>query len=81
MGTYDDKKEAEPDILIADAIPADGPPAQPNGPPIPPGHNRFYCEKCRTVCIKPLPVATNVIGWLLLSQLSLFSLTFYCRVC
>jgi hypothetical protein len=37
-----DKEEAE---IAVDAVPAphDG------GPPIAPGHQRFYCEKCRAV--------------------------------
>ena len=25
----------------------------PSGPPIPAGHSRFYCNKCRTVSIAP----------------------------
>lgn len=45
----DPKKEEEPDIVISDAVPAGGPPQQTGGPPVPAGHNRFYCEKCRTV--------------------------------
>ena len=50
--TYkDDPKKDEPDIVIEDAVPDNGPPPQPSGPPVPPGHNRFYCEKCRTVSI------------------------------
>lgn len=61
MASYKDdyKKEPEPDILISDAIPADGPPPQPNGPPVPPGHNRFYCEKCRT----PYDLPQNATSW------------------
>ena len=42
---YDDKKNGEYDPeLVVDAMPAPD-----NGPPIPPGHRRFYCEKCRAV--------------------------------
>ena len=48
MSTPDKKedpyKEAE---ITVDAVPA--PPQQQDGPPIPAGHSRFYCEKCRTV--------------------------------
>ena len=73
MASYDDdkKKEAEPDILISDAIPADGPPPQPDGPPVPPGHNRFYCEKCRTVGIQLFyPDIVFVLHWLLYKPIS-----------
>ncbi len=41
----DDPKKEEPDIVIDNAVPASGP----AGPPVLPGHHRFYCEKCRTV--------------------------------
>lgn len=37
-------KQEEPEIAV-DAVPAQAD----TGPPIPPGHNRFYCEKCRAV--------------------------------
>jgi hypothetical protein len=42
---YDDKKggEYDPELVV------DATPAVDNGPPIPPGHSRFYCEKCRAV--------------------------------
>ena len=42
---YDDKKggEYDPELVV------DATPAADNGPPIPPGHSRFYCEKCRAV--------------------------------
>ncbi len=39
----DDKKEYDPELVL------DATPAVDNGPPIPPGHRRFYCEKCRVV--------------------------------
>ena len=39
----DDKKDYDPELVV------DATPAVDNGPPIPPGHSRFYCEKCRTV--------------------------------
>ena len=48
----DYKKTEEPEITITNAMPAgaSGPyAAQPGQPPIPQGHSRFYCEKCRTV--------------------------------
>jgi hypothetical protein len=46
---YDDpNKKEEEDIVISDAIPA-GPDDAHHGPPVLAGHNRFYCEKCRTV--------------------------------
>ena len=38
----------EEEITITDAVPAGPAPVQ-DGPPVPPGHARFYCEKCRTV--------------------------------
>jgi hypothetical protein len=38
------KPSADPDIAIAEAVPAAS-----NEPPIPAGHSRFYCSKCRTV--------------------------------
>jgi hypothetical protein len=44
----DDKLGAEPDITITNAVPAGPAPTQ-EGPPVPAGHQRFYCEKCRTV--------------------------------
>ena len=47
----DDPKKEEPDIVIDNAVPATGP----AGPPVLPGHHRFYCEKCRTVRI-PQPI-------------------------
>jgi hypothetical protein len=42
---YDDKKDYDPELVV------DATPAVDNGPPIPPGHRRFYCEKCRAVRI------------------------------
>lgn len=68
------KPGAEPEITITNAVPAGASPVH-DGPPVPPGHARFYCEKCRTV------------GWavfyslhhrilLVLSDLKLFSLSF-----
>ena len=46
----EDKKRGEvygeEEILVTDAQPAK---MEDNGPPIPPGHHRFYCEKCHTV--------------------------------
>ena len=48
MSSYkDDKKDVEAEILVTDAVPAND--FQQQGPPIPPGHARFYCEKCQTV--------------------------------
>ena len=52
MSSYNEKDDLkkgggdmEADILVTDAIPTnDG-----GGPPIPPGHSRFYCSKCQTV--------------------------------
>lgn len=38
------KPSVDPDIAIAEAVPAAS-----NEPPIPAGHSRFYCSKCRTV--------------------------------
>ena len=35
--------EYDPELVV------DATPAADNGPPIPPGHQRFYCEKCRAV--------------------------------
>jgi len=40
----DMSKPPEPEVM-AEAVPA---PAS-NGPPIPAGHSRFYCNKCHTV--------------------------------
>jgi hypothetical protein len=49
MTKYDyDKPGAEPEITITNAVP-DAP--QQQGPPIPAGHSRFYCEKCHTVSV------------------------------
>ena len=45
---YDDDKKGEeydPEFVV------EATPAADNGPPIPPGHQRFYCEKCRAVRI------------------------------
>lgn len=42
-----EKKKTEPEFAFVDAVPAE--PTAGAGPPIPPGHSRFYCEKCRTV--------------------------------
>jgi len=50
----DDPKKEEPDIVIDNAVPASGP----AGPPVLPGHHRFYCEKCRTVST-PQPTWDN----------------------
>ena len=52
MSSYKDEKDnlkkdggdMEADILVTDAIPTND-----GGPPIPPGHSRFYCSKCQTV--------------------------------
>jgi len=42
----DIKYSVEEDIMVATAV------ATPNSqPPIPAGHSRFYCNKCRTVRI------------------------------
>ena len=40
----DMSKPPEPEA-IAEAVPS----GKGNEPPIPPGHSRFYCSKCRTV--------------------------------
>ena len=48
MTLKDDIKKTEeydPELVV------DATPAVDNGPPIPPGHSRFYCEKCRAVSI------------------------------
>ena len=42
------KYDEEPEI-VAEAIPEPG--ASGNEPPIPAGHSRFYCSKCRTVSV------------------------------
>ena len=42
---YGGAKTSEEQEIAVDAVPA----AEDNGPPIPPGHQRFYCEKCRAV--------------------------------
>ena len=39
----DYKKEYDPELVV------DATPAVDNGPPIPPGHRRFFCETCRVV--------------------------------
>jgi hypothetical protein len=41
------KKEEE---IMVNAVPA-GDAQQQQGPPIPTGHSRFYCEKCYTVSL------------------------------
>ena len=57
--TIDDEKKQESNIAVVTAVPEpgmitavgvkeDGIPAA-AGPPVPPGHARFYCEKCRSV--------------------------------
>ena len=38
----------EPGMITAVGVKEDGIPAA-AGPPVPPGHARFYCEKCRSV--------------------------------
>lgn len=45
----DDDLKKDPEITV-EAIPQGA--AQDGGPPVPPGHSRFYCEKCRTVSRK-----------------------------
>lgn len=51
MSNYhrDDPKKEEPDIVIDNAVPAQPLLQELYGVPVPPGHSRFYCEKCRTV--------------------------------
>ena len=39
----DYKKDYDPELVV------DATPAVEDGPPIPPGHSRFYCETCRVV--------------------------------
>ena len=41
---YKKGQQDEPEIM-ATAVPAQNP----GEPPIPPGHSRFYCNKCHTV--------------------------------
>jgi len=69
MTKTDDAKKFgdEAEITITNAVPASDPAfiaAQPSGygsgaapgePPIPPGHQRFYCSTCRTVSY-PSPI-------------------------
>jgi len=57
---YSDKKDGENDLeLIVDATPAVD-----DGPPIPPGHQRFFCEKCRAVRmgLVVVTVVANVVA-------------------
>jgi hypothetical protein len=42
----DPKKEGYEEDVMVTAVPAS---PQGNEPPIPAGHSRFYCNKCRTV--------------------------------
>jgi len=52
---YSDKKDGENDLeLIVDATPAVD-----DGPPIPPGHQRFFCEKCRA----PYDLPQGATSW------------------
>ena len=43
------KKYDEPEIAVAVAS-AEPIKTEATGPPIPPGHSRFYCSQCHTVC-------------------------------
>lgn len=80
MSSYKDdpKKEEEPDIVIDNAVPASGPSAPPSGPPVPPGHNRFYCEKCRTVSAVFFSLSTIILCCFIVRS-SITSLTYYLR--
>mmetsp|Transcript_11359 Transcript_11359/g.12867 ORF Transcript_11359/g.12867 Transcript_11359/m.12867 type:complete len:82 (-) Transcript_11359:1531-1776(-) len=52
---YNDKKDGEDDLeLIVDATPAVD-----DGPPIPPGHQRFFCENCRA----PYDLPQGATSW------------------
>jgi len=52
---YDDKKLGayDPELVV------DATPAADNGPPIPPGHSRFFCEKCRA----PYDLPQGATSW------------------
>ena len=54
----DDKKYYNESDLVVDATPTVD-----NGPPIPPGHRRFYCEKCRAVRTSTWR-RDGITGWL-----------------
>lgn len=43
----DPNTKPEPEIAVS-AVPVSNN-AQTDGPPIPPGHSRFYCHKCHAV--------------------------------
>ncbi|OEU13802.1 hypothetical protein FRACYDRAFT_276158 [Fragilariopsis cylindrus CCMP1102] len=53
---YDDKKDGEYNNYgdVVDAVPAAD-----DGPPIPPGHQRFFCEKCRA----PYDLPQGATSW------------------
>mmetsp|Transcript_27781 Transcript_27781/g.45949 ORF Transcript_27781/g.45949 Transcript_27781/m.45949 type:complete len:80 (+) Transcript_27781:223-462(+) len=55
----DNKKEdygkGNEEEIAVDAVPA----TDDSGPPIPPGHQRFYCEKCRA----PYDLPQNATSW------------------
>ena len=63
---YDDKKDGEYNNYgdVVDAVPAAD-----DGPPIPPGHQRFFCEKCRAV------------RWYIHTDLKLLLLLLLCAYC
>ena len=44
----DPSKVAEPEIAVS-AVPISNAGPNNSGPPIPPGHSRFYCHKCHAV--------------------------------
>lgn len=50
---YDDKKSGEYYPELVEATPAVA------GPPIPQGHSRFYCEKCRA----PYDLPRGATSW------------------
>jgi hypothetical protein len=51
----DHKKEGYEEDVVVTAVPA----PHENEPPIPAGHARFYCNKCHTVSLSCLAVASS----------------------
>eukprot|EP00565_Helicotheca_tamesis_P005645 CAMPEP_0185724354 /NCGR_PEP_ID=MMETSP1171-20130828/858_1 /TAXON_ID=374046 /ORGANISM="Helicotheca tamensis, Strain CCMP826" /LENGTH=77 /DNA_ID=CAMNT_0028392183 /DNA_START=37 /DNA_END=270 /DNA_ORIENTATION=- len=39
-------KKGEPEIVVTATVVSDDEQKHQSGPPIPPGHSRYYCEKC-----------------------------------
>jgi hypothetical protein len=56
------KPTADANVAIAEAVPQ----PNPNEPPIPAGHARFYCSKCHTVRnVEACDVAFAILLWFL----------------